>query len=69
MKFTHSGEVPKDVVDRLAAALVEIVQRKDIHDKLLHAGFRATRKGPQEFRGRILPRWKDVIAKAHIKAE
>jgi hypothetical protein len=64
--------VPKDVVDRLAAALVEIVQRKDIHDKLLHAGFRATGKGPQEFRGRILfkvPIWKDVIAKAHIKAE
>jgi hypothetical protein len=28
--------------------------------------------GPQEFRDRILrdvPRWKDAIAKAHIKAE
>jgi tripartite-type tricarboxylate transporter receptor subunit TctC len=63
---------PKDVIDRLAAALVEIVQRQDIRGKLLHAGFRATGKGPQEFRDRIIfevPKWKDVIAKAHIRAE
>jgi tripartite-type tricarboxylate transporter receptor subunit TctC len=63
---------PKDVVERLAAALIEIVQRQDIRDKLLHAGFRATGRGPQEFHDRIIfevPKWKAVIAKAHIKAE
>jgi tripartite-type tricarboxylate transporter receptor subunit TctC len=63
---------PKDIVERLAAALVEIVQRPDVRDKLLHAGFRATGKGPPEFRDRIffeVPKWKDVIANAHIKAE
>jgi tripartite-type tricarboxylate transporter receptor subunit TctC len=63
---------PKEIIERLAAALIAIVQRPDIRDKLLHAGFRATGKGPQEFRDRILfevPKWKDVIAKAHIKAE
>jgi tripartite-type tricarboxylate transporter receptor subunit TctC len=63
---------PKEVTERLAAVLVEIVQRKDVADRLLHAGFRATGKGPQAFRDRILfevPKWKDVIAKAHIRAE
>jgi tripartite-type tricarboxylate transporter receptor subunit TctC len=63
---------PKDVTEHLAGLLIEIVQRPDIRDKLLHAGFRATGRGPQEFRDRILlevPKWKDVIAKAHIKAE
>jgi tripartite-type tricarboxylate transporter receptor subunit TctC len=63
---------PKDVIERLAAALVEIVHRQDIRDKLLHAGFRATGLGSREFHDRIVsevPKWKDVIAKAHIKAE
>ena len=63
---------PKEDIARLATALIEIVTRSDIRDKLLHAGFRATGKGPGEFRARIVsevPKWKDVIAKAHIKAE
>jgi len=63
---------PKEVTERLAAVLIEIVQRKDVSDRLLHAGFRATGKGPQAFRDRILlevPKWKEVIAKAHIRAE
>jgi tripartite-type tricarboxylate transporter receptor subunit TctC len=63
---------PKDIVARLAAVLIGIVQRQDIREKLLHAGFRATGEGPQAFRDRILrevPKWRDVIAKAHIKAE
>jgi tripartite-type tricarboxylate transporter receptor subunit TctC len=69
--MTPAG-TPKDIIARLAAVLVEIVQRKETRDKLLHAGFRATGDGPQEFRDRIfheVPKWKDVIAKAHIKAE
>ena len=63
---------PKDAVERLAAALIEIVHRQDIRDKLQRAGFRATGEGPQEFRERILrevPKWKDVIGRAHIKVE
>jgi tripartite-type tricarboxylate transporter receptor subunit TctC len=63
---------PKEIIERLAAARINIVQRPDIRDKLLHAGFRATGQGPREFRDRIMsevPKWRDVIAKAHIKAE
>jgi tripartite-type tricarboxylate transporter receptor subunit TctC len=31
---------PADITARLSAVLIEIVQRRDIRDKLLHAGFR-----------------------------
>lgn len=62
---------PKDVVDRLAKALIEIVRRPDIRDRLLHAGFGATGRGPQDFRALLadeVPKWKEVVQKANIRA-
>jgi tripartite-type tricarboxylate transporter receptor subunit TctC len=66
------ARTPKDITGRLAAALVEIMQRPDIRASLLHVGFRATGLGPDEFRALIMrevPLWKEVIARAHIKAQ
>jgi tripartite-type tricarboxylate transporter receptor subunit TctC len=63
---------PREIAERLAAVLIEIVRRNDIRDKLLHAGFRATGIGPAEFHDRIVrevPQWKDLVAKAHITGE
>ncbi len=63
---------PADIREKLEAALIEIVQRRETSDKLLHAGFRSTGKPARAFHERILrelPMWKDVIAKAHIKPE
>jgi tripartite-type tricarboxylate transporter receptor subunit TctC len=63
---------PKEATERLAAVLIEIVQRSDVREKLLHAGFRATGIGPNAFHQRILrevPQWKDLIARAHITGE
>jgi tripartite-type tricarboxylate transporter receptor subunit TctC len=60
---------PKDVVDRLAAALVEVMHRPDVREKLLRAGFYSTGRGPTEFHQRIvdeMPKWKEVIQKARI---
>jgi tripartite-type tricarboxylate transporter receptor subunit TctC len=60
---------PKEAVDRLARALVEIAQRPDVRDKLRNAGFAATGRGPDAFARRIaedVPKWKDVIEKARI---
>jgi tripartite-type tricarboxylate transporter receptor subunit TctC len=60
---------PKDIVERLAKALVEIAQRPDVREKLRHAGFAATGRGPDAFARRIakdVPKWKDVIEKARI---
>jgi tripartite-type tricarboxylate transporter receptor subunit TctC len=61
---------PNEAVARLAAALIEIMRRPDIREKLLHAGFRATGKSTEEFRERIrteVPRWKALISKAQIQ--
>ncbi len=57
------------MVERLAKALVEIAQRPDVREKLRHAGFAATGRGPDAFARRIaedVPKWKDVIEKARI---
>jgi tripartite-type tricarboxylate transporter receptor subunit TctC len=65
-------ETPKDIVDRLAAALTSVMRRQDVRERLLHAGFHATGRGPADFRRRIveeLPKWKDVIQKARITAQ
>ena len=63
---------PKDAIDRLAKALVEIAQRPDVREKLRHAGFAATGRGPDAFAKRIaedVPKWKDVIEKARISVK
>jgi tripartite-type tricarboxylate transporter receptor subunit TctC len=63
---------PKDVIDRLAKALVEIAGRADVREKLRSAGFAATGRGPTAFARRIaedVPKWKEVIEKARISAK
>jgi tripartite-type tricarboxylate transporter receptor subunit TctC len=59
----------RDAIDRLADALVAVVQRPDIRAALRHAGFAASGRGPDAFGRRIaedVPKWRDVIAKARI---
>jgi tripartite-type tricarboxylate transporter receptor subunit TctC len=63
---------PRDVVDRLGKALIEIVKRPEIRKALLDAGFSSTGRGATEFHRRIVgevPKWKDVITKARITAQ
>ena len=63
---------PKDIVDRLAKATIEVVRRPDVRERLLKAGFHATGRGPDDFRKRIVdevPKWKTVIEKGRIKAQ
>jgi tripartite-type tricarboxylate transporter receptor subunit TctC len=63
---------PKDIVDRLAKATIEVVRRQDVRERLLKAGFHATGRGPDDFRKRIVeevPKWKTVIEKGRIKAQ
>ena len=60
---------PKEIVDRLAKALIEVVRRSDVRDRLLNAGFYSTGRGPDEFHKRIveeLPKWKQVIETGRI---
>jgi tripartite-type tricarboxylate transporter receptor subunit TctC len=63
---------PKDIVDRIAKATIEVVRRQDVRERLLKAGFHATGRGPDDFRKRIVeevPKWKSVIQKARITAQ
>ena len=63
---------PKDIVDRLAKAMLDVVKRQDVRERMLKAGFQWSAAGPDEFRKRVLdelPQWKDLIQRARIKAQ
>jgi len=63
---------PKPIIDKLASALVEIVKRPEVKQKLMNAGYSATGGGPEAFRKIIadeVPKWKEVIALAGIKQQ
>jgi tripartite-type tricarboxylate transporter receptor subunit TctC len=63
---------PKEVTERLAQALGEVMRRQDVRDRLLKAGFYSTGRGPADFHKRIVeevPKWKLVIEKARITAQ
>ena len=63
---------PREVVERLAQALIEVMRRSDVRENLLRAGFYSTGRGPEDFHRRVveeLPKWKDVIQKARITAQ
>jgi tripartite-type tricarboxylate transporter receptor subunit TctC len=60
---------PKDIIERLSKATIEVVRRPDVRDKLLKIGFQATGRGHDDFRKRIVdevPKWKTVIETARI---
>ena len=63
---------PKEAVERLAAALIGVMRRPDVRERLLNVGFYATGRGPEDFHRRIveeIPKWKTVIQKARITAQ
>jgi tripartite-type tricarboxylate transporter receptor subunit TctC len=60
---------PKDIIDRLAKATLDVVKREDVRDRMLKAGFQWSAAGPEQFRKRVLdelPKWKDLIQRARI---
>jgi tripartite-type tricarboxylate transporter receptor subunit TctC len=63
---------PPDVIDRLAKALIGVMRSDDVRTRLLNAGFYSTGRSPEDFHNRIveeLPKWKDVIKRAHITVQ
>src|SRR5262245_30569218 len=66
------SSTPKEAVERLATALIAVMRRPDVRERLLNAGFSATGRGPDDFHRRIveeIPKWKTVIQKARITAQ
>jgi tripartite-type tricarboxylate transporter receptor subunit TctC len=63
---------PKDIVERLAQAMLAVVKRPEVRARMRKAGFQWSASGPDAFRKRVLeelPRWKDLIQRARIKPQ
>lgn len=61
---------PPEIVDRLAAVLMDSLKRPEFREKLRTLGFDVIGKGPDAMRRRIseeVTRYRDIIAKAGIE--
>jgi tripartite-type tricarboxylate transporter receptor subunit TctC len=61
---------PPDIVDRIAATLLETLHQPAFHEQLRALGFEVIGNGPDGLRKRIeieVPRYRDLIAKAGIE--
>ncbi len=70
--FLAPAGTPDEAVNRIAAEVSAILRRDDIRDKFRLAGFGVVGGGPEALRARIareLPKWREVITRARIKAE
>jgi tripartite-type tricarboxylate transporter receptor subunit TctC len=67
--FAPAG-TPPDIVERLAAVLLEALRQPGLHEQLRSQGFEVIGNGPDGLRRRIeveLPRYRDLIVKAGIE--
>jgi tripartite-type tricarboxylate transporter receptor subunit TctC len=63
---------PKDIIDRLSKAMLDVVKQAGVRDRMLKPGFHWSAAGPDEFHKRVideLPKWKDLIERARIPAQ
>ena len=61
---------PKPILDRLTAEIQKIMARKEIHERMLAAGFAVRFDGQEKTRAIMaseIQMWKDVAEKAHIR--
>lgn len=61
---------PKPIIDELAKAVLKIMAKADVHERMLKAGFAVHTEGPEQLKARIareVPMWKDLAERAGIK--
>lgn len=66
--FAPAG-TPPDVVDKLSAAIIKIMNRKDVSDELVAQGYEPWVMGPKELGAFVVEertKWAKVIKDAHI---
>ena len=64
------AKTPKDVVDKLSAAVVKALKDAKIRDNLLQTGFEVSGTGSAELKKLIdveMAKWRDVISQAKLK--
>ena len=60
---------PEQILDQLEKEIVAIMQRPDVHDRMLKAGFRTAPEGRDYLRARLtseLALWKKVAERAGL---
>ena len=65
------AKTPPDIVTLLHREIVKVVQIPEIQDRLVSLGFEPAETNPQELADLIkseLPRWRNVVRTANIKA-
>jgi tripartite-type tricarboxylate transporter receptor subunit TctC len=63
---------PKPIIDRLATVVLKIMDKPDVREKMLKAGFAVETEGTEELRARIareVPLWKEVVERAGLKTD
>jgi tripartite-type tricarboxylate transporter receptor subunit TctC len=66
------ARTPPEVVDQIAKAVVEILKRPEIRERMLQTGFAVAGTGPDALRKRVaeeVATWQEVISQAKLKAE
>jgi tripartite-type tricarboxylate transporter receptor subunit TctC len=61
---------PKPIIDKIAAITLKIMQKPDVKEKMLKAGFAVETEGTEQLRARIareVPMWKEVVQRAGIE--
>lgn len=67
--FLAPAGTPAPIIERLVAETRVILQKPDVQDKMLKAGFAVKYEGPDDLRTRMareMPMWKDVVERAGI---
>ena len=66
------ANMPKDIVTRLNREIVQVLQQKDVRERMLSEGTVPTPSSPEEFTAYIkseLKKWGEVVKMANIKVE
>jgi len=66
------AKTPPDIVDKIAQAVIAILQRPEIKDRLAVTGFAVAAHGPEALRKRIageVAMWREVIAQSKLKVQ
>jgi len=66
--FAPAG-TPPDIIKRLSEETRLILQKPEVKDKMLTAGFMVKFEGPDELRARMVrevPMWKEIVERAGL---
>jgi len=70
--FLAPAGTPEPVIKRLSEETRAILQKPDIKEKMLKAGFAVKYEGPDELRARMvreIPVWKEIVERAGLKKD